>query len=131
MEHVLTALAILFWMALGALIAVTAIAVARANSPAMFSEDEINEAVELARRVEAQRFAPFSELLGKPCWVKSGHGNQARWRKHRVVAVSHKGAICVRPWSDGSGRGAFWVPKGKVDAKVRWEEACDEQKKPA
>ena len=45
---------------------------------------------------------------GEPCWL-----DDAVWHKghkHLVVAVSHKGKVCIRDWGKrNSGEGAVWV----------------------
>ena len=61
------------------------------------------------------QYAPYAELLGKPCWINEG----GDYSKFRVVAVSHKGAVAIRRWDDTSGRGAKWfrakdVRKGRI-----------------
>ena len=57
---------------------------------------------------------PFGAWLGKPCWIRDG----GAWRRFRVVAVSHKGAVNVRPWDDDGAR-AFWVHARDVPGRVR------------
>lgn len=66
-----------------------------------------------------EHFAPYAERLGKACWIVDRMtGEEAMYR---VVAVSHKGAVNIRPWADESGKGAFWVPSDKVAERVRFE----------
>lgn len=62
--------------------------------------------------------APFAEWLGRECWVRVKGGN---WEHCRVVAVSHKGGVCVRPIADKSGHNGKWIEKKYVPYNVRWE----------
>lgn len=99
MESIFTALAILIWVGVGALIALC-----------VWMWDE-------RRKAKAEPdYSPFAILLGKPCW-RNVNGD---YEKFRVVAVSHKGAVAVRPWDDDSGRGARWVPKGTAQRNLRF-----------
>lgn len=59
----------------------------------------------------------YSEWLGRECWVRPSHGG--RWRRHVVVAVSWKGAVCVRD-PDREGKG-YWVRKENVRHRVRFD----------
>ncbi|MBQ3301589.1 MAG: hypothetical protein IJH04_05550, partial [Eggerthellaceae bacterium] len=65
-------------------------------------------------------FAPYAERLGKACFVFNP--NTCETKKYRVVAMSHKGAISIRRWDDGSGKHAFWVRKKDVAKNVRFTE---------
>ena len=129
METLLTALAILIWMGLGALVAVAAMAVARSGKGPVLTQEDFEMAMtetleqygQLVDKRIREKYAPFSERLDKACWLDDG----ATRVKHRVVAVSHRGAVNVRPWS--AKKGAFWIPADKVADRVRWEEACDEE----
>lgn len=45
---------------------------------------------------------------GEPCWLDDAVWH--RRRKHLIVAVSHKGKVCIRDWETrDSGEGAVWV----------------------
>lgn len=35
----------------------------------------------------------------------------------RVVAMSHRGKLCLRPWGSASRKGGRWVPGSKVSAR--------------
>lgn len=94
-DSMVAVLASVIWMALGAAIAVTALGLVRGGAPG-----------------DEPWLAPHARLLGMPCWLPVG----GRYEKHRVVAVSHKGSVCVRAWDDDSGRHAFWIDKRKVKA---------------
>ena len=94
MSNVWTALAILFWMGVGAAVAVGAMGVL------------------VASRDDGPDYAPYAWMLGKPCWmVVNGD-----FEKFRVVAVSHKGAVAIRRWDDDSGKHAKWIRKQHVKA---------------
>ena len=101
MSRLFTALAIFIWVGLGAAIVLFAW---------MLSERR--------RMRDEPSYAPHAELLGKPCWIVEG----GDYSKFRVVAVSHKGAISIRRWDDGSGKHAFWVRKKDVAKRVRFTE---------
>ena len=60
---------------------------------------------------------PHAHRLGRICWVRPHSGK--RWREHVVVAVSWKGAICVRP-TDRLDEDGYWIKKQNVDWRVRW-----------
>lgn len=51
---------------------------------------------------------PYGRLLGGVAWKK----DQGTWRKYRVVAVSHKGAVAIRKWDAAAG--CEWVGKKSV-----------------
>ena len=110
-----TVLAILFWMGIGAVIALLYVAVLLKRKGPFITEEDFQSRLR-------ESYAPYSELLAKPCWVKCGSGDDEEWKKHRIVAVSHKGAINVRPWDDESGRRAFWIQKHKVAKMVEFDE---------
>ena len=56
-----------------------------------------------------------SRLLGRRCLVRK----KGKWREHVIVAVSWKGALCVRDSRNDSGHGAYWVSKYEVPERVR------------
>lgn len=35
----------------------------------------------------------------------------------RIVAMSHRGKLCLRPWGSASRKGGRWVPGSKVSAR--------------
>lgn len=35
----------------------------------------------------------------------------------RIVAMSHRGKLCLRPWGSASRNGGRWVPSSKVSAR--------------
>ena len=59
--------------------------------------------------------------LGRTCWLRTPDG----WRKHRVVAVSHKGALCIRAWENRTGTAAYWVGHERVRELVRFRRPSD------
>lgn len=102
-EQVFTWLAIFIWVGLGAVIVLAAWMV-----------------VEHKREKARIDYAPFAELLGKPCWMNEG----GDYSKFRVVAVSHKGSVAVRRWDDDSGKHAKWVRRSQVEKGcIRFDES--------
>ena len=93
-EQVFTWLAIFIWIALGAVIVLA-----------------IWMVVERKREKAQPEYAPFAELLGKPCWMNEG----GDYSKFRIVAVSHKGSVAVRRWDDDSGKHAKWIRRNQID----------------
>ena len=79
-------------------------------------------AVSLIVSQSLNRRSDFGAWLGMPCWIRNPYRKGKRWRKYRVVAVSHKGGIAVRKWDDESGHHAFWIDKERVPERVRF---CD------
>ncbi len=51
---------------------------------------------------------PYGRLLGAVAWKK----DRGKWRKYRVVAVSHKGSVAIRKWDAAAG--CEWVRKKSV-----------------
>lgn len=92
MNNILTAIAILFWMGIGAAIGISAMAFL------------------VVGKMDDDLLCPYGKVLGMPCWVNVN----GDYVKYRVVAVSHKGAVAIRKWDDDSGKHAKWVPKNKV-----------------
>lgn len=99
--------AILFWVGLGATVVLV-----------------IWLICEIRREVNLE-YSPYAEWLGKPCWLNIC-GDYA---KHRIVAVSHKGAISVREWDDYSGKHAFWIKKQDVPELVKFGESPEGESK--
>lgn len=110
MATVMTALAILMWIALGAAIALLGV---------VFRGRRL-------WKLESERgSAEFGAWLDRECEVLEGNGE---WRRCRVVAASHKGAIAVRDATDTSGRHAKWIAKDEVPERVRWVKGgCDDE----
>lgn len=69
-------------------------------------------ALDSARRHAALN--PHAPRLGRACEVR----NRGRWVPCTVVAVSWKGALCVRERCGGT----WWIRKDQVEERVRWEE---------
>jgi len=99
LEGIMTALGILMWVAIGALIALIGVVIR-------------------GRRIYMAKSDPsvYGVWLDRECLVRK-EGEMSRCI---VVAVSHKGAVAVRSIEDGSGRHAKWIPKEKVPERVRW-----------
>ena len=66
--------------------------------------------------------SPYASWLGKICWVRPL--GRADWTPHVIVAVSWKGAVCVRPKVDMRTDG-YWIKKQNVRWRVRWEEPTE------
>ena len=119
MEQLMVALGITCWVLLGAVIAASV-------TFAIMSRKLVRE-VEFARELAyvngyiqgSYARGNFGAWLGMPCWMDDRRGNPI---KYRIVAVSHKGAISIRRWDDGSGKHAFWVRKKDVAKNVRFTE---------
>ena len=61
---------------------------------------------------------PYGEWLGQTCWVHPlGVGE---WREHVIVAVSWKGAVCVKR-SDALDQDGYWIKHYNVPKRVRFE----------
>lgn len=58
--------------------------------------------------------APYADLLGRECWAKFGK----RAFRCRIVAVSWKGAVCVRRASDIEDGDSKWICKMQRDKRV-------------
>lgn len=108
MATVMTVLAVLMWMALGALIALACVSLRGRRR---------------WRSMASKGSSLFGLLLDSECEVLKGDGE---WHRCRVVAVSHRGALAVRNVSDTSGKHARWIPKDEVPEKVRWKGSGDE-----
>ncbi len=61
---------------------------------------------------------PHAKMLGEV--VQAKVSERDKWRKMRIVAVSHKGAVAVRPVSDPYAS-ARWIAKDKVSERMRTE----------
>ena len=57
----------------------------------------------------------YADWLGRECWVRPT--SRPNWRRHVVVAVSWKGAVCVRDASRMDGDG-YWIKKQSVPFRV-------------
>lgn len=66
---------------------------------------------------------PYSKWLGRKCWVRPC--GRATWEEHVIVAVSWKGAVCVRR-TDRMHEDGYWIKKQNVRWRVRWSEPKDE-----
>lgn len=63
---------------------------------------------------------PYGRWLGKTCMVRP-HGRD-KWEPHVIVAVSWRGAVCVRELARESEDG-YWIKKQNVRWRVRWEKS--------
>ena len=61
----------------------------------------------------------YAGWLGKDCWVRPV--SRPSWRRHVVVAVSWKGAVCVRR-ADRLDEDGYWIKKHNVSWRVRFDE---------
>ena len=62
----------------------------------------------------------YSDWLGRTCWVRPLNG-RGEWEEHVVVAVSWKGAVCVRNAENLDGTG-YWISKRSVPFRVSFED---------
>lgn len=60
---------------------------------------------------------PFSHWLDRECWVRPCA--RETWRRHVIIAVSHKGAICVRERARQDQKG-YWIKKENVPQRMRF-----------
>lgn len=68
---------------------------------------------------------PYSRWLGRTCWVRPL--GRAEWTKHVIVAVSWRGAVCVRD-AEHMNEDGYWIKKQNVNWRVRWTEPKEETK---
>lgn len=61
---------------------------------------------------------PYGDWLGKTCWVRPS--GRVVWSEHVIVAVSWRGAVCVRE-IDRLHEDSYWIKKQNVRWRVRWE----------
>lgn len=61
---------------------------------------------------------PYSRWLGRECWVRPV--GRAVWRKHVIVAVSWKGAVCVKN-AENLNQDGYWIKKQNVRWRVMFE----------
>lgn len=67
--------------------------------------------------------SPFGRWLGKRCWVRPC--GRVDWKEHVIVAVSWKGAVCVRR-AEKMDEDGYWIKKQNVRWRVRWERPREE-----
>lgn len=60
---------------------------------------------------------PYGHWLGRHCWVRPI--GRAEWREHVIVAVSWRGAVCVRR-ADALSEEGYWIKKQNVRHRVRF-----------
>lgn len=101
-------------------VVVVALSVSVALSAKAFKTLRVCEEADRRRAGEVP-ISPYAAWLGGRCWVRECHGKTIVWRKCRVVAVSHKGSVCVRDWDDESGHKAVWISKKVVSRRVRFD----------
>lgn len=61
---------------------------------------------------------PYAAWLGRECWVRPA--GRDKWRKHVIVAVSWRGAVCVRD-ADALDQDGYWIKKQNVRWRTRFE----------
>lgn len=67
---------------------------------------------------------PYGSWLSRECWIRP-RGRET-WRKHVIVAVSHKGAVCVREITRRNDTG-YWIKKENVPIRLRFSLGSDEK----
>jgi hypothetical protein len=68
--------------------------------------------------------SPYGRWLGRTCWVRPcGRPN---WVAHTIVAVSWRGAVCVRR-ADRMEDDGYWIKKENVLWRVRWDRPKEEE----
>lgn len=63
------------------------------------------------------------DAQGQVCWPGDCVWHDGRWK--RVVAISHKGKVCLRRWECTDGRGGRWVPAAEVSHERDSQERID------
>ncbi len=63
--------------------------------------------------------SPYASWLGCECWVRPT--SRDKWRKHVIVAVSWRGAVCVRD-AERINEDGYWIKKQNVKWRMRFEE---------
>ena len=61
---------------------------------------------------------PYGRWLGRTCWVRPLH--RESWRECVIVAVSWKGAVCVRD-AGSLDEDGYWIKKYNVEWRVRFD----------
>ena len=61
---------------------------------------------------------PYASWLGRECWVRPA--GRDTWKRHVIVAVSWRGAVCVRD-ADALDQDGYWIKKQNVRWRLRWE----------
>ena len=66
---------------------------------------------------------PYGRWLGMTCWVCPSGRDE--WVEHVIVAVSWKGAVCVRRECDETG---YWIKKHNVGWRVSFDRPVGDAK---
>lgn len=61
---------------------------------------------------------PYGAWLGRECWVRPT--SRDTWKRHVIVAVSWRGAVCVRD-AERISEDGYWIKKQNVKWRVRFE----------
>lgn len=61
---------------------------------------------------------PYGAWLGCECWVRPA--SRDKWKRHVIVAVSWRGAVCVRD-AEKLQEDGYWIKKQNVKWRVRFE----------
>ena len=61
---------------------------------------------------------PYGAWLGCECWVRPT--SRDTWKRHVIVAVSWRGAVCVRD-AERISEDGYWIKKQNVKWRVRFE----------
>lgn len=102
-----------------------------------FFEEILGRYAEDAETLDELLDAIEQATLPQGCeWPKDRNGKSIKpndpvhiyGEKMRIVAISHKDRLCIRPWEKANGGGGFWVKSSEVSLDSCGEEACAEKK---
>ena len=61
---------------------------------------------------------PYASWLGRECWVRPA--GRDKWKRHVIVAVSWRGAVCVRD-AEKMQEDGYWIKHQNVRWRMRFE----------
>ena len=102
-----------------------------------FFEEVLGRYAEEAKTLDELLDAIDQATLPQGCtWPKDRNGKSIKPNdpvhingdKMRIVAISHKDKLCIRPWEKVNGDGGFWVKSSEVSLAPCNEGVCAENK---
>ena len=67
---------------------------------------------------------PYGAWLGRECWVRPC--GKVQFARHVIVAVSWRGAVCVRDL-DHMDEDGYWIKKQNVRWRIRWDRPREDE----